>query len=322
MRTAGVSRLFEAWCPARIGVRRKMIDTLAIAGLGLMGGSLGLAVKESGSAGRVIGWGRREESRRMALDKGCIDEACESLEDTVAECDLAVLCVPVMTMPELASVCIPRMKKGSVLTDVGSTKTFLNDEISKVLGRCPVAYVGSHPIAGSERAGIEASSKGLYRGAIVVVVDPPTGVGASAEAALLSVRNLWESVGGLVVRMSAEKHDRIIAGTSHLPHLVASMLMASVFREGSDADSALLCGTGFRDSTRIAAGSEIMWHDIVKSNSPAISRELAEFERVLAEVRAAVDAGEFEKLKQFLAEARVKRTGLDADRSVENGNSD
>lgn len=273
-----------------------------------MGGSLGLAAKSFGAARSVRGWARREENRRSAVEGGVVDEAFATVEEAVCSSDLTVLCVPVMKMPELAAACAASARPGAVFTDVGSTKLYLREEMRGIFRDKPAVFVGSHPIAGSERTGMQSATANLYDGAVVVVADAVGG--GDTEAARSKVLAFWRAIGSRVVTMTSEEHDRVIAGTSHLPHLVASALVMAVLRDGNE-DALGLCGSGFQDTTRVAAGSEAMWHDIVKTNSEAVLRELEGFEQVVARVKLMISSGDFEGLRELLADARQRRASVE-----------
>lgn len=306
---------------------------LAIIGLGLMGGSLGLAVKRRGLAESVCGYARREENRRSALKRGVVDSVFDSAEATVRDADFVVFCVPVLAIAGLASVCKAHFSNNCVVTDVGSTKANLVSELTPLFKDIPVTFVGSHPIAGSEQSGLDAARADLYEGSVVVVtaeagghvarcqasgVPPPPRLRRASrcqqgkdreENAVARVAEFWEGLGAEVVVMDPAEHDRIIARTSHLPHLIAAMLVSSVHRDGGD-QIRKFCGTGFRDTTRIAGGSEEIWHDIVKSNISCVSRELDEFREVFDRVKAMIDKGDFDGVRHFLEESRRFRQGF------------
>lgn len=313
---------------------------LAIIGLGLMGGSLGLAVKQRRLAETVCGYARREENRRSALERGVVDSVFDSPEAAVRDADFVVFCVPVLAIARLASGCKAHFSSNCVVTDVGSTKANLVSELSLLFKDIPATFVGSHPIAGSERSGLDAARADLYEGSVVIVT-------ATAEESVVSgqlsvakkedierrsldgelfsngqrttdngqhdavarVAEFWEGLGAEVVVMDPVEHDRIIARTSHLPHLIAAMLVSSVHRDGGDQIKKF-CGTGFRDTTRVAGGSEEIWHDIVRSNRSCVSRELDEFREVFDRVKAMIDKGDFDGLRRFLAESRRFRQGF------------
>lgn len=282
---------------------------IAVIGMGLMGGSLGLALKARGLASSVVGYARRAEARQEALDRGMVDEMCDSPVAAVSGADLVLFCVPVLTIPDLLRECVGGFKGGCVVTDVGSTKAELVTTCRGLLAGEPVTFVGSHPVAGSDETGMAAARVDLYDGATVVVTRDDD---ETASAAVQSVCKFWEQLGCHILVMSPDQHDRIIARTSHLPHIVAAALVRSVLREGMD-EAACLCGTGFLDMTRIAAGSELMWHDIVKTNSATISAELARFEDEIGDVRCMIDQGDFDGIRAFLAQSRTQRRAVKGD---------
>jgi len=277
-----------------------MIESVTIVGMGLMGGSLGLALRARKVA--VRGYARRAEARQQALAGGFVDTVHDSASAAVAGADLVVLCTPVLTMPALARDIRDALKPGCIVTDVGSTKQWLAGELQSALAGSGAVYVGSHPMAGSEKVGMEAARADLYEKACVLVTfgDDAPGI-ASAEV----LRGFWESVGAAVTFMTPEAHDRLIARTSHLPHLMAALLVAAVGRGGNWVFP--FCGPGFRDTTRIAAGSEDVWHDIVKSNAAAIRDELDVLRAGMDDLCGKIDAGDFEGVRALLADCRQQR---------------
>ena len=277
---------------------------IAIMGLGLMGGSLGLALKRRGGQTSIAGYARRAEVRSAALEGGVVDEVFSDPAAAVVEAELVVFCVPVLTIPGLVEACRTQLRPGAIVTDVASTKSELVQMVETVLERSDAAFVGSHPMAGSDETGLQAADKELYDGATVIVT-----VRDAAQAkcgAVAGVAEFWRSVGGNVVLLSPEEHDRVIARTSHLPHIVAAALVNTVLREELD-ETARLCGSGFMDTTRIAAGSELMWHDIIKTNSATITRELELFEDGISRVRSMIEDGDFDSVRNFLAQSRNQR---------------
>jgi len=281
-----------------------MVDTLAIIGLGLMGGSLGLAAKARGVAGRVAAYSRSASSREEALAGNVVDEVFETPEDAVAGADLVVLCTPVLTMPELAKAICDRLPDGCIVTDVGSTKGFLVRELGQAFADSPAVFVGSHPMAGSEKTGVDAARADLYDGARVIVTRESGGSGDAADRVVA----FWKALGAEVSVMSPQEHDAIIARTSHLPHMVAAALVAAIDRDEQDVGP--FCGPGFRCTTRVAEGSEHVWHDIVKTNLDAIRIELDAFCDELAGLRDLLEGEDLEKVRSYLAECRAKRARL------------
>ena len=275
---------------------------VAIIGLGLMGGSLGLAIKARGVAGEVTGYARRAASRRMALARGVVDRAFESPEDAVDGADLSVFCTPVLSIPALVRRCEGRFKANSLVTDVGSTKAELAKGLTARVRSCGACFVGSHPIAGSEQAGLEAARADLYEGATVIVTPSRT---ADPRAVRRLVR-FWRALRMQVVIIDPQTHDHLIARTSHLPHLIAAVLVNSASR-GDDRRLRMFCGPGFRDTTRVAEGSPEMWHDIIKTNRRAILSELNGFRRVLDGLARRLGTGDFRGVERFLGEAKARR---------------
>ena len=287
-----------------------MMKKISIVGLGLMGGSLGLALRKTRTAEVICAYARREETRSLALELGVADEVEAEVGSAVDGADLVVFCVPVLAIPDLSRRCLSSFSEGCVVTDVGSTKLHLVKEMDAALAGTGATFVGSHPIAGSERTGLEAAREDLFAGALVAVT-PRSGSDAAAPSVVL-VRDFWKRLGCEVKMMSAADHDRVIAATSHLPHVVASVLVETAVREDTAGPEGLW-GGGLRDTTRIAAGSEDLWHDIVKTNRDFVSSELQRFSELLDRVRSMIERGDFDGVKAFLAQTRKKRQALDGE---------
>jgi prephenate dehydrogenase len=277
---------------------------VAILGLGLMGGSLGLALRQRGLA-RVTGYARRESTRRAAVQGRFVDECLATPAEAVRDADVAVFCTPVLTIPALIRECRDAFRPGCVVTDVGSTKADVQREAEATLAGSAAVFVGSHPMAGSERTGLEAARADLYDGAATVVTH---GAGAK-EAAVDRICKLWWGVGAHVVKLDAADHDALVARTSHLPHLAAALLVKVAGRDRTE-DVKALCGPGFRDATRIAAGSPDMWHDIVKTNHAALIGELRGLGRELDALVAMLEQGNYDGVKALLEEGRALRDTL------------
>lgn len=281
-------------------VEIKPMQTIAILGTGLMGSSLGLALKKRAVPVRIQAYARREEIRTAALSRGVADAVFSDPAEAVKDADLVIFCAPILSIPELAKACRAGLKPGAVLTDVGSTKEALNHLMICALDGTDTEFIGSHPICGSEQQGIEAGNADLYDGAMTVVTPPALANDVSIE----KVSSLWKSAGSMVTVMDAKQHDCILAATSHLPHVVAAALALSAGNEG------LFCGSGFRDTTRIAEGSPQVWSDIVRTNAPALTSALQNFCQNLSELTALVESGDGEKLANWFAAARDKRKEL------------
>jgi len=277
---------------------------VAIIGLGLMGGSLGLALKHRGLA-KVSASARREETRRMALSMGAADEVFESPQAALRGADVAVFCTPVCSIPELVRDCLAAFEPGCVVTDVGSTKADLAQEMPRLFKGTSLVFVGSHPMAGSEKTGIEVANAELYDKAVTAL----TPVEGTPESAVVTIEALWREVGAKVVRLAPDAHDELVARSSHLPHLIAALLVATAGRN-HHADLSKFCGPGFRSTTRVASGSPEMWHDIVKTNRVAILAELHAYQDQLGVLISAIDKQDYDKVKAFLERAQALRHEL------------
>ena len=289
------------------------MERIAIMGLGLMGGSLGLALKQRQLARSIHVYARREATRQAALERGIADAVFANPAEAVQGAELVIYCTPILTIPNLVAESRPGLKSGALLTDVGSTKAELAQHIDSVLGDTDAVFIGSHPVAGSEQTGVEAAQADLYEGARVVV----TPTQESPAKAVQQVADFWRQVGALVSVISAVEHDRLMARTSHLPHLLASLLAVTIGRGDESAAVGPFCGTGFRDTSRVADGSPDVWHDIVSTNAPAITEELRQLRDQLDMLIRWTDAGEFDRIKKFLAAGRDFRRALLAASPVE-----
>lgn len=276
---------------------------ISILGLGLMGASLALALRKRGYAGRLVAYARKEETRREALERGIADEAHDDPDSAVKDASMVVLCAPIRACADLAADIAPALGPGALVTDVGSTKGWICRQMAGILR--PGTFVGSHPIAGSEKQGLQAASADLYEGALTVVTSLP-GV---PEEALRRVTDLWESAGARTCRMAPDDHDRLLARTSHLPHVAAAALARAIGRDRA-GDVGAFCGTGFYDSTRVASGSIDMWNDILRTNAPAVAEELRAFKTEVEQVYDDLQAGRFAEVAAFLERARDARANL------------
>ncbi|HMP73319.1 MAG TPA: prephenate dehydrogenase/arogenate dehydrogenase family protein [Kiritimatiellia bacterium] len=278
---------------------------VTLVGLGLMGGSLGLALRQRGGV-EVRGATRSPETARKALAAGAVDRMFEDAGSAVEGADVVVFCAPILTIPRLVERCRMRLEEGALLTDVGSTKLTLHEEVSGILGAGPGVFIGSHPICGSEQAGIDAARADLYRDAVVVLTP---GEGAHEED-VGRLRGFWESVGGKVHITTPERHDRLLARSSHLPHMVASLLARVAGREDDLEDVGKFCGTGFRDTSRVAEGSPEIWMDILISNREAVLEELKIYGQAVGELVEMLEQKQFDGIHRMLHEGQASRKRL------------
>lgn len=262
-------------------------------------------MRRRGLAVEVAGFVRREQTAREAVAAGAVDRAVLDLAEAVDGADLVVLGTPVAQMAAVIAQCASGLAPGAVVTDVGSAKAAVVAAVEEPLHRAGARFVGSHPMAGSERTGVRAAREDLFAAAVVVV----TPTAASDTEAVERTAGLWQAVGARVLRMSPERHDELVSRSSHLPHLVAVALARYILGPGQAPEQGQLCATGFRDTTRVASGSPEMWRDIALANRPAILAALAGFATELAGLRAAIEAGDGTAIEALLREGKERRDG-------------
>ncbi len=279
-----------------------------------MGGSLGLALKARGYEGRIAAYARRETTRNAALQRGIADEVYADPDEAVRDADLVIYCTPILNIPDLVNQSRTAFKAGAIVTDVGSTKAELAQKVGEILSGSSAVFVGSHPVAGSEQQGIESARADLYDRALVVVTPEEA---TRDQDAVQTVSEFWAGIGALVTVVTAAEHDRLMARTSHLPHLAASLLAATAARDGAPVLVGRFCGTGFRDTSRVADGSPEIWHDIVSTNADAIATELRAYRAELDQLIGWMEQRDFDKVKQFLEGSRDCRRALMAGSPVE-----
>jgi cyclohexadieny/prephenate dehydrogenase len=277
-----------------------LVRTLTIVGVGLIGGSIGLAAKKRGVAERVIGVGRDPGNLAKARDLGAIDHGSTDLNDAVRDADLIVFCTPVDRIAEQIIQASQHCRSGAILTDAGSTKQTIVQTVEADLKK-GVHFVGSHPLAGSERKGVENAQTDLFNHRLTIL----TPTAETLEAALTLVARFWAALGSRVRMMMPEEHDQALAFTSHLPHLIASSLAGVLPDEWRD-----LTATGFRDTTRIAAGEPEVWTPIFQHNRPALLSALAQLEQRLGEFRQAITNDDIVQIDQFLTQGKKVRDAL------------
>ena len=281
-----------------------MIRQLTIVGVGLLGGSVAKAARSGGLARRILGVGRDAERLRPALDDGTLDAAVIDLDAGVREADVILLAAPVLAIEGLLERVWRAAPDGALITDVGSTKRNIVRAAERLTATRPLAFVGSHPLAGSEQAGYRVARADLFRGATVVV----TPTERTELAALKKTTELWEALGARVTSLDPETHDRTVAAISHLPHLIACALVDGA---GRVEPSALeLAARGFRDTTRIAAGDPDMWTEIFLANRDALTAGVEAFREALADLQRVIDAGRADVLRAALARIKTTREQL------------
>lgn len=278
----------------------------AILGVGLLGASFGLALKKHRICGQVTGFGRSRANLERAKEMGIIDAVASDPAAACSDADIVLLAAPVGSFADLIRRAAPSLKKGAVVTDVGSVKGGI---VRALEDRMPagVHFVGAHPIAGSDRSGIDFSDPDLFRDAFCIVTPTPR----TEPSALRTVTDLWKRLGSNVLSMDPDRHDRVYAAVSHLPHIIAYAMMNTV----SDIDSSYLpfCGQGFRDMTRIAASSPGIWTDISLFNKENLREMIAVFRENLDRIDSCLKESEADALQGLFAKASALRNSIGQD---------
>lgn len=280
-------------------------NTVTLIGVGLLGGSLGLALKQRDLAKTVRGVGRRQSSIDTALENGAIDEGFLALEEAVIGSDLVVICTPANAVPETLDAIRPLCSRDTVVTDVASTKFRICTHMRDAWAN-PYRFVGSHPMAGSEKHGPENADPDLYNSAVVFIEEEND----HADDAYKNVMQLWIGVGAKVIAIDPEIHDQWVARTSHIPHITASALAQLI----DNPEEALpFIGNGFRDATRIAEGRPEIWRDICLTNPEAIGAGLRGLITDLESIVRAVDSQDGKALEDFFDRGvQTRRSALDS----------
>ncbi|MCH7768271.1 MAG: prephenate dehydrogenase/arogenate dehydrogenase family protein [Nitrospinae bacterium] len=279
---------------------------LTIIGVGLIGGSLARVCRKKGLADELVGVGRGRKNLELAVELGVIDRWSHEVEEGVDGADGVVLATPMGTIIPLAKRMAPHIEAGCLVTDVGSTKASVVEPLERLL-QPSAAFVGGHPIAGTEKSGVEASFETLFEGFPCIL----TPTDRTDTEALARVQSLWEACGMSVVCMDPDTHDTLMAGVSHLPHMVAYALINTVTGLSSnDHDAVAYSAGGFRDFTRIAASDPTMWRDICLTNREPLLAMIDRFSGSLAELREAIEGADGEAMQELFAAARRIREGL------------
>ena len=271
--------------------------------MGLIGGSVALALKKAGLATHIVGVGRTEKSLNEALDLGVIDSAETNIEAAIQDADLILIAAPVAQTTAILQSIKPHLNKQTMITDAGSTKADVLACASAVLGDQFNQFVGGHPIAGAEKSGVSAAMSDLYVGKNVVL----TPTSESNLDALASVTKLWQACGANVSEMTAETHDGIFAAVSHLPHLLAFALVDDIASRPNAAQLFSFAASGFRDFTRIAGSHPEMWRDISLANKSALLSELTAYQLELSQLKQLLEHEDSAGLQALFERASVAR---------------
>ncbi len=279
------------------------LQKITLVGVGLLGGSLGLAIKQRRLAGRVEGLVRRSASVAECRQLGVVDHAGRDPREAAAGADLIVLCTPISRMRETLTPMLPALKPGAVVTDVGSVKGVVVQDLEALVATAGGQFVGSHPMAGAEKTGPGVARGDLFMNAICVV----TPTRHSSAVGIRRVEDLWSAVGGRPLRLTCELHDELVSRSSHLPHVVAAGLANYILSPVHPPSQARLCANGFRDMTRIAASSPEMWRDIALANRRNLGRVLGVFVDDLREFQHALETANEQAIQEYFEKAKQRR---------------
>lgn len=283
---------------------------VAILGPGLIGGSVALALRSKSPDTKISIWGRRPEQLKEILKRDLADSVESDPSAVVRDTDLVVLCTPVGTMNDLAQAILPGLHPTTVITDAGSVKATVVNQLETILGG---SFIGAHPMAGSERSGLDAAQAHLFEGAPCLI----TPTGKSDPTALITVIKFWKSLGCSVTTMTAAEHDRLVARISHLPHALAFALI-NLIVDTLPPEAQQLAGGSFRDATRVAASDPSLWTGILTENRAEVAAALHEMSKLLKSMATALGDENSDSILDFLKRAKDHRDSLPLPRPEEN----
>lgn len=282
------------------------MTTMAVIGCGLIGGSMALSWKKAGIADKVVAFGHHSATLTKALEMGAADMITNLMPAAVSDADIVVAAVPVQAMEEVFSEMRPFLKKDAVITDVGSTRVSVIEAARRGLKERFDRYAPAHPIAGGELPGVAYASADLFENKTVIST-PAAGMDPKVVA---FIEESWRQAGARVEVMTPEEHDEVFASVSHLPHVLAYALVDMIAREPGAQKKLSHAGAGFRDFTRIASSSPVMWRDICLSNRQALSEELARYRKELEALQKNIDEADADALLACFENAVQNRRGL------------
>ena len=280
-----------------------MFNQVTFIGLGLIGSSLARVIRAQGLAKKIVASSRSERTLQTALDIALIDEAYTDAAQAVANADVVVLAMPVCSTEKVLASIKHAVRPTTIITDVGSTKGNVVDAARRVFGDVPSHFIPAHPIAGSEQSGVLAGKVDLFKGHKVII----TPLAHSDKQATQQIQQLWQAAGADVLTMTVERHDEVLAKTSHLPHFLAFSLVHALAKESQNLDIFRYAAGGFRDFTRIAGSDPTMWHDIFLANKASILNALTSFNSGVEQLKAAVEAEDSEAILGILTRAQAAR---------------
>ncbi len=283
-----------------------MIKRLAIIGVGLIGGSLALALKKNQKVQHVVGYSRSEEHLKKGVSLNIIDSYSTDIAEVVKGCDVVLLAVPLGAMPEILKLIKPHIAKNTVITDVGSAKSTVVSAAEQYLTDNYANFVAAHPIAGTENSGVEAGFSDLFEQRKVILTPNKN----TSQQAIDVVENMWKNCGALVETMTVQHHDEIFAATSHLPHMLAYSLVNCLADMDDKVELFNYAAGGFRDISRIASSDPTMWRDICLHNKKALSSALKSYAEELSQLSDKIDASQSDELMDYFTRAKTRRDDL------------
>jgi prephenate dehydrogenase len=283
-----------------------VIDRLAIIGVGLIGSSLSLALKQAHAVRCVTGFGRQRQNLEKGVELGVLDEFEDTLEACVKDADVIVVAVPLGAMQQVFSELKPFVKSSAVITDVGSAKASVVTAARAELGDVLARFVPGHPIAGIEKSGVEAGFASLYQDRRVILT-PMENTDPDATAV---VDEMWRNCGAIIEYLDVEHHDKVLAATSHLPHMLAFALVHYLSNLNDHDEIFRYAAGGFRDFTRIASGDPVMWRDVCISNGEAVTDLIGQYQQELDRISTAINEGNADELLRLFTRAKSKRDSL------------
>ncbi len=283
-----------------------MIDRLAILGVGLIGSSLSLALKQAGAVGEVVGYGRNRNNLDKGVELGVLDQPAATIADAVDGADMVVVAVPLGAMAAVLAELAPALSADAVVTDVGSAKGSVVDAARAALGKNLPRFVPGHPIAGTEKSGVEAGFASLFQSRRVIL----TPLAETDAGAVDTVTAMWQHCGAVVETMDVDHHDRVLAATSHLPHMLAYALVHHLSNLNDHAEIFRYAAGGFRDFTRIASSDPVMWRDVCLANGDALVELIEQYQQELEQVAAAIRAADADELLRLFGRAKSERDSL------------
>ena len=283
-----------------------MIEKLAIIGVGLIGSSLSLALREANAVNQVIGFGRNRNNLEKGVEIGVLDGFESSIAETVKNADVVVVAVPLGAMEQVFAELQSSVNEHTVITDVGSAKGSVVESAGKALGPLMRRFVPGHPIAGTEKSGVEAGFPGLYQNRRVIL----TPTEDTDNDAIQVIESMWKTCGAIIEYTDVKHHDKVLAATSHLPHMLAYALVHQLSNLNDNEEIFRYASGGFRDFTRIASSDPVMWRDVCIANGDALVKLIEQYQQELDKITAAIKTEDVDELLRLFGRAKSERDSL------------